>query len=69
MYLMWKTTGQESWRQRGWQMFQAMERSTRTKTAYASVQDVDTDEIRHLDGMPRSVALRYANHDAVLILQ
>jgi len=63
MYLMWKTTGQESWRERGWQMFQAMERNTRTRTAYASVQDVDAHRIRHLDGMPRSVALRSTNHD------
>lgn len=63
MYLMWKTTGQESWRERGWHMFQAMERSTRTRTAYAAVQDVGAHQIGHLDAMPRSVALRYANHD------
>lgn len=57
MYLMWKTTGEDSWRERGWQIFRAIERSTRRKTAYASVHGVDTDESYYLDTMPRSVAL------------
>lgn len=63
MYLMWKTTGENSWRERGWQIFRAIERSTRRRTAYAAVHGVDAYEIGYLDTMPRLVALLQTNHD------
>jgi mannosyl-oligosaccharide alpha-1,2-mannosidase len=57
MYLMWKATGEDSWRERGWQIFVAIERTTRRRTAYASVHGVDGHEFGYLDTMPRQVAL------------
>lgn len=40
-YIMWKLGEGEVWRERGWTVFEAIERVTRTKYAYASVANVD----------------------------
>lgn len=53
MYLLWKTTGDSKWRERGWKMFEAVNAHTRTETAYASVHYVQNEEPRKVDDMPR----------------
>lgn len=39
-YIMWKVTGDARWRQRGWLIYQAIERETRTDAGYAILQSV-----------------------------
>ncbi|TCD69473.1 hypothetical protein EIP91_007599 [Steccherinum ochraceum] len=51
-YLMWRTTGDRKWRERGWDVFQAIELRTRTPTAYASLMNVQQVPSQRLDEMP-----------------
>ncbi|KAF8628837.1 hypothetical protein AX17_005897 [Amanita inopinata Kibby_2008] len=41
LFLLWKTTGDVRWRERGWEIFQAIETHSRTKYGYANVMSVD----------------------------
>ncbi|KAG6870532.1 hypothetical protein C0992_013092, partial [Termitomyces sp. T32_za158] len=52
IYYMWKTTGEEKWRERGYEIFVALERHARTQYGYTSVAHVDMDPVRPLDDMP-----------------
>ncbi|THH27799.1 hypothetical protein EUX98_g6396 [Antrodiella citrinella] len=51
-YLMWRTTGDPKWRERGWDVFQAIELHTKTPTGYASIQTVEQTPSPRLDEMP-----------------
>ncbi|KAH9830038.1 glycoside hydrolase [Rhodofomes roseus] len=51
-YLMWRTTGDEVWRERGWAVFQAIEREAKTKSGYASLQSVEKSPAPKKDEMP-----------------
>jgi hypothetical protein len=57
MYLLWKTTGDKKWRERGWKMFDAANRHTRNEFAYASVHHVHRSDPEQFDDMPRWVSL------------
>ena len=52
-YLMWRTTGDEVWRERGWAVFQAIEREAKTKSGYASLLNVEKSPATLKDEMPR----------------
>ncbi|KAF5371378.1 hypothetical protein D9615_009662 [Tricholomella constricta] len=52
LYVMWKTTGEEKWRERGYEIFAAIERSAKTKYGYASVERVDSEVVGLIDDMP-----------------
>lgn len=54
---MWRTTGEEKWRERGWAVFQAIQKETKTSSGYASVSTVEQSPSPKLDEMPRSVPL------------
>ncbi|KAH8832921.1 glycoside hydrolase [Flagelloscypha sp. PMI_526] len=41
MFYMWKTTGEVVWRERGWEMFLAIEKFAKTEHGYASLRSVD----------------------------
>ncbi|KAJ8495292.1 hypothetical protein ONZ45_g12916 [Pleurotus djamor] len=41
-FILWQTTGDERWRERGWKVFQAIQKHTRTEFGYASVGTVDS---------------------------
>ncbi|KIM22542.1 glycoside hydrolase family 47 protein [Serendipita vermifera MAFF 305830] len=63
MYLLWKTTGNKRWRDRGWQMFEAVNKHARTESGYASVHYVQNEEPRRVDDMPSfflAETLKYA---------
>jgi len=63
MYLMWRTTGNPIWRERAWEMFQAIEKNAKVHGgAYAVVLDVDRPEAMHEDEQPRSV--HYSLHSS-----
>ncbi|KAF7317660.1 alpha-1,2-Mannosidase [Mycena kentingensis (nom. inval.)] len=51
-YMLWRTTGDEIWRERGWAVFQAIERHARVERGYASLAKVDQVPAKHLDEMP-----------------
>ncbi|KAK7687285.1 hypothetical protein QCA50_009790 [Cerrena zonata] len=51
-YLMWRTTGDERWRDRGWAVFQAIQRETKTSSGYASVSTVEQSPASKLNEMP-----------------
>ncbi|KAH6916030.1 mannosyl-oligosaccharide alpha-1,2-mannosidase [Coprinopsis sp. MPI-PUGE-AT-0042] len=51
-YVLWKTTGQVRWRERGWAIFQSIEKHAKTQHGYASVLQVDTVSPTWKDEMP-----------------
>ncbi|KAF8154971.1 glycoside hydrolase family 47 protein [Crassisporium funariophilum] len=51
IFVMWRTTGDVKWRERGWKIFQAIEKHTKTEYGYSSVHGI-TGQVRHLDDMP-----------------
>lgn len=51
-YVLWKTTGEVKWRERGWAIFQSIEKHCKTKYGYASVYQVDTGSPAWKDEMP-----------------
>ena len=53
LFLLWKTTGEEKWRERGWQIFQKLEEHSKTEYGYANVASVDYSPFRKDDDMPR----------------
>lgn len=54
-YILWRVTGDEKWRHRGWHVFQALEREAKTQSGYACVDRIHTKRPILLDSMPRSV--------------
>lgn len=55
MYILWRVTGDPKWRERGWKIFQSIERETRTPTGYSSLKSVEQSPAAKGDDMPRSV--------------
>lgn len=52
LYILWKTTGEVQWREKGYAIFQALERHSRTNFGYASVRGVDMMMSEKVDDMP-----------------
>jgi len=52
-YILWKTTGDVRWRERGWSIFEAIEKETKTRSGFASIDMVDTSPSPMRDEMPR----------------
>ncbi|KAJ3516943.1 hypothetical protein NLJ89_g816 [Agrocybe chaxingu] len=42
LYLLWRITGDFKWRDRGWNIFEAIERETKTDSGYATLYSVET---------------------------
>lgn len=40
VFIMYRMTGDESWREKGWEMWQAIERETRTTHGHSAIKDV-----------------------------
>ena len=53
--MLWRTTGDEVWRERGWKVFEAIEKHTRTASGYASLNSVYRLPAWQKDEMPRYV--------------
>jgi mannosyl-oligosaccharide alpha-1,2-mannosidase len=51
VFIMYRLTGDESWRVKGWQMFQAISKYTRTELAHAAINDVTAQKPSHKDTM------------------
>ncbi|GLB38849.1 putative glycosyl hydrolase 47 family protein [Lyophyllum shimeji] len=52
LYVMWKTTREDKWRERGYEIFTAIEKHAKTKYGYASVGRVDDEVAGQIDDMP-----------------
>ncbi|KAG9017491.1 hypothetical protein FRB90_001084 [Tulasnella sp. 427] len=52
IFVMWRVTGDEVWRERGYEIFKAIERHTKTEYGFASVSGVDKEEPVKLNSMP-----------------
>ncbi|KII87481.1 glycoside hydrolase family 47 protein [Plicaturopsis crispa FD-325 SS-3] len=52
IYYMWRTTGDARWRDRGWAIFEAIERETKTASGYASIRSVEVSPAPKEDSMP-----------------
>ncbi|KZT07477.1 glycoside hydrolase family 47 protein [Laetiporus sulphureus 93-53] len=52
LYIMWRTTGDPIWRERGWALFEAIERETKTDSGYASALNVLASPAPLMDDMP-----------------
>ena len=57
MYIMWRTTGDSVWRDRAWDVFQALEREAKTESGYASLRNVAESPARKMDEQPRCVVV------------
>jgi mannosyl-oligosaccharide alpha-1,2-mannosidase len=54
--VMWRTTKDVKWREHGWAIWEAINKTTRTSSGYASIQDVSKSDPQKIDSMPRSVS-------------
>jgi len=52
IYVMYRTTGDVVWRERGWAIFQAIDKYARTSSGYTSISGVDMETPRLEDSMP-----------------
>ena len=59
LYILWKTTGEVQWRERGYAIFRALERHSRTNFGYASVRGVDMIMSEKVDDMPRYATVTF----------
>ena len=54
VFYMWRITGDRTWQDKGWQMWESIEKATWTEHAYSALQDVnDTEDPRKADSMER----------------
>ncbi|MCJ1282841.1 hypothetical protein MMC26_002167 [Xylographa opegraphella] len=51
VFIMYRVTGDETWREKGWRMFNAVQNYTRVEYGYSAIGDVTSDSPRHLDEM------------------
>ncbi|CAG8191231.1 unnamed protein product [Penicillium olsonii] len=51
VFIMYRLTGDETWRRKGWQMFEAISKYTRTEVAHAAINDVTAQKPSHKDTM------------------
>ncbi|KAF9474075.1 seven-hairpin glycosidase [Pholiota conissans] len=52
LFYMWRITGDPKWRDRAYEIYQAIEKYTRTELGYASVNNVDSTTGGNMDEMP-----------------
>jgi len=52
IFIMWRTTGDVKWRERGYTIFQAIEKHARTEYGYASIAGVNRQTVEQIDDMP-----------------
>ncbi|KAG5647841.1 hypothetical protein DXG03_007765 [Asterophora parasitica] len=67
LYILWRVTGDPMWRERGRQIFEAIEREAKTPNGYASLRSVDVSPAILDDDMPRLkyLYLLFINDDPI----
>ncbi|KAL4811118.1 glycosyl hydrolase family 47-domain-containing protein [Aspergillus unguis] len=51
VFIMFRLTGDNYWREKGWKMFQAIDKATKTTLANTAITDVTVEEPRPMDSM------------------
>lgn len=51
LFVLYRVTGDEQYREHGWRIFRAIERQCRTPIAYSAVADVTRSQVKHVDNM------------------
>ncbi|KAH0845812.1 class I alpha-mannosidase 1A [Fonsecaea pedrosoi] len=51
VFIMYRLTGDETWRDKGWAMFNAVDKATRTEIAHAGIRDVTSRLMEQQDSM------------------
>ncbi|KAI9368741.1 glycosyl hydrolase family 47-domain-containing protein [Aspergillus egyptiacus] len=51
VFIMYRLTGDEYWREKGWKMFKAIDQATRTELANSAISDVTMEKPRPTDSM------------------
>ncbi|OAP65418.1 hypothetical protein AYL99_01390 [Fonsecaea erecta] len=51
VFIMYRLTGDETWRDKGWAMFDAVDKATRTEVAHAGIRDVTSQLMEQQDSM------------------
>ncbi|MCJ1435447.1 hypothetical protein MMC27_004820 [Xylographa pallens] len=51
VFIMYRVTGDEIWREKGWRMFNAVQNYTRVEFGYSAIGDVTSDSPHHMDEM------------------
>ncbi|KAJ5482883.1 hypothetical protein N7539_006329 [Penicillium diatomitis] len=51
IFIMYRLTGDETWREKGWKMFEAIAKHTRTNLAHAGIKDVTASKPAQKDSM------------------
>ncbi|KAF8528811.1 seven-hairpin glycosidase [Hysterangium stoloniferum] len=52
MYIMYRTTGESKWRNRGWRIWEAIVAKTKTDSGFATVVSVDTEDPVRQESLP-----------------
>lgn len=62
VFYMWRITGDPEWREKGWKMWESIEKATWTELAYSAIEDVnDIETPRKADSMERYPSSRCFN--------
>jgi len=59
LFILWRTTGHGIWRERGWAIFEAIEKHAKAESGYTGVGHVNSIPVSRLDSTPRSEVLYY----------
>ncbi|EXJ94707.1 hypothetical protein A1O1_03104 [Capronia coronata CBS 617.96] len=51
VFILYRMTGDESWREKGWTMFEAVDQATKTEIANAAIEDVTSQLMKQVDTM------------------
>ncbi|KAJ5172899.1 CAZyme family GH47 [Penicillium capsulatum] len=51
VFIMFRLTGDDAWRKKGWKMFEAIIKHSKTETAHAAIKNVNTQKITQKDSM------------------
>jgi hypothetical protein len=52
MYMLWRTTGDSKWRNKGWAIFEAIDQHARLEHGFASIKDAMATTVVHGNDMP-----------------
>jgi len=52
LYILWRVTGDSKWRARGWEIFKAIRRETKTSSGFANLRTVERSPAPKEDSMP-----------------
>jgi len=58
VFYMWRITGDPSWREKGWNMWESIEKASWTELAYSAIMDVNDADSTKADSMERYISFK-----------